>query len=278
MNASTLAVSIITYRRSDLLDLCLQSLTRAMSKKRYPIYILIQDADPEDMAVLKKHEDLITEVTHVNKNDENVEELINNNRISAWEIPLIGRGHQYVICLEDDVEVSPDIFEFTEEVLAQNAKTQDFWGINYGSFEKPDGMGTYSKLNYGIHGPASLVGLRSIKKFKLNKLKKFDGAIPWDAWVEPLVKTGFMATSNVSRYRDNGHSGTHASLQNDSRYFQKLNESFVHGLTEHATSYFNSDMEHQWRVDCSIYKENGKTKRYLRFMAVRTYQIFKTFL
>ncbi len=278
MNASTLAVSIITYRRSDLLDLCLQSLTLAMTKKRYPIYILIQDADPEDMAILKKHEDLITEVTHVDKNDENVEELINNNRISAWEIPLIGRGHQYVICLEDDVEVSPDIFEFTEEVLAQNAKTKNFWGINYGSFEKPDGIGTYSKLNYGIHGPASLVGLRSVKKFKLNKLKKFGGAIPWDAWVEPLVKTGFMATSNVSRYRDNGHSGTHASLRNDSRYFQKLNESFVHGLTKHATSYFNSDMEHQWRVDCSIYKENGKIKRHLRFMAVRTYQIFKTFL
>jgi hypothetical protein len=278
MNPSTLAVSIITYRRSHLLDLCLQSLTLAMSKKKYPIYILIQDADPEDMAILKKHKDLITEITHVNKNGKNVEELINNNRISAWEIPLIGRGHQYVICLEDDVEVSPDIFEFTEEVLAHNSKTKNFWGINYGSFEKPDGLGTYSKLNYGIHGPASLVGLESIKKFKLNKLKKFGGAIPWDAWVEPLVKTGFMVTSNVSRYRDNGNRGTHASLQNDSRYFQKLNESFVYGLTEHATNYFNRDIEHQWRADCSIYKKKGTIKRYLRFMAVRIYQIFKTLL
>jgi hypothetical protein len=278
MNASTLAVSIITYRRSHLLDLCLQSLSLAMSKKRYPIYILIQDADPEDLAILKKHSDLITETTYVNKNGKNVEELINNNRISAWEIPLIARGHQYVICLEDDVEVSPDIFDFTEEVLAQNVKTKNFWGINYGSFEKPDELGTYSKLHYGIHGPASLVGRESIKKFKLNKLKKFGGAIPWDAWVEPLVKTGFMATSNVSRYRDNGHSGTHMSLQNNSRYFQKLNESFVYGLTGHATSYFNSDIEHQWRADCSIYNEKGKIKRHLRFIAVRLYQIFKTLL
>ena len=278
MNASTLAVSIITYRRSHLLDLCLQSLSLAMSKKRYPIYILIQDADPEDLAILKKHSDLITETTYVNKNGKNVEELINNNRISAWEIPLIARGHQYVICLEDDVEVSPDIFDFTEEVLAQNVKTKNFWGINYGSFEKPDELGTYSKLHYGIHGPASLVGRESIKKFKLNKLKKFGGAIPWDAWVEPLVKTGFMATSNVSRYRDNGHSGTHMSLQNNSHYFQKLNESFVYGLTGHATSYFNSDIEHQWRADCSIYNEKGKIKRHLRFIAVRLYQIFKTFL
>jgi hypothetical protein len=276
MTASTLAVSIITYRRSHLLDLCLQSLSVAMSKKRYPIYILIQDVNLEDMAILKKYEDLITEITHVNKNGKNVEELINDNRISAWEIPLIGRGHQYVICLEDDVEVSPDIFEFTEEVLAQNAITKNFWGINYGSFEKPDEVGTYSKLNYGIHGPASLVGLSSVKKFKLNKLKKFGGAIPWDAWVEPLVKTGFMATSNVSRYRDNGHSGTHASLQNDSRYFQKLNESFVYGLTANASSYFNSDIEHQWRSDCSIYNKKGALKRYFHFLAVRVYQIFKS--
>jgi hypothetical protein len=247
-----------------------------MSRKRYPIYVLIQDANPEDMAILKKHEDLITEIIHVDSNGRNVEELINNNRISAWEFPLLRRGHQYVVCLEDDVEISPDIFEFTEAVLAQNANTENFWGINYGSFEKPDELGTYSKLNYGIHGPASLVGLDSVKKFKLNKLKKFDGAIAWDAWVEPLVKTGFMATSNVSRYRDNGFIGTHTSLQNDSHYFDKINESFVYGLTASAASYFNSNIKHQWRADCSIYSEKGKAKRYFRFFALRLYQIFKS--
>jgi hypothetical protein len=258
------------------LDLCLQSLAAAMSEKRYPIYIVIQDADSEDLAVIKKYEDLVTDITHVDNNDKNVEELINNNRIIAWEIPLLKQEHQYVICLEDDVEVSPDIFEFTHQVIADNANSKNFWGINYGSFEKPDKFGTYSKLHYGLHGPASLVGSESIKKFKLNKLKKFKGKIPWDAWVEPLVKTGFMATSNVSRYRDNGHTGTHASMNNDSNYFQKVNESFAHGIVRGSRNYYHSDIEHQWRNDCRIYSKKGKVKRQLQFVAIRAFQIFNS--
>jgi hypothetical protein len=247
-----------------------------MSKNRYPIYIVIQDADSEDLVILQKYEDLITEIIHVDNNDKSVEELINNNRITAWEVPLLKYHHQYVICLEDDVEVSPDIFEFTAQVLADNANSRNFWGINYGSFEKPDELGTYSKLNYGLHGPASLVGSESVKKFKLSKLKRYKGAIPWDAWVEPLVKTGYVATSNVSRYRDNGHNGTHTSLHNDSDYFQKLNESFTYSLIEESRNYYNSNIEHQWRADCRIFNKKGKIKRYLRFIAVRLYQIFNS--
>jgi hypothetical protein len=133
-------------------------------------------------------------------------------------------------------------------------------------------------LNYGIHGPASLIGSKSIKKFKLNRLRKLKGAVPWDSWLEPLVKTGFMVTSNVSRYRDNGHNGTHASVQNDSHYFQRVNESFNYGLTESVKEYHNSDMEHHWRSDCRIYNSEGKINRYFRFLALRLYQIFRAFL
>jgi hypothetical protein len=109
-----------------------------MSKKRYPIYIVVQDADSADLAILKKHENIITEIVNVARNDRDAEELINSNRIIAWELPLLKRNHQFVICLEDDVEVSPDIFDFTEQVLFQNANSRNFWGINYGSFEKPE--------------------------------------------------------------------------------------------------------------------------------------------
>ena len=274
MSDLSLAISVITYRRSQLLNSCLQSLYVAMSDKRYPIYIVIQDADKDDLAVLNRHAEMITEIIYVDSEGKDVEELINNNRIRAWEVPLIERGHHNVICLEDDVEVSPDIFEFTEHVLEQTANSRNFWGINYGSFEKPNERGTYSKLRYGLHGPASLINKRSFERFKLRQLKKFRGSIPWDAWVEPLVRTGFMATSNVSRYRDNGQIGTHASFENDSAYFENLNESFDHGLLKSAAIYYNSDIEHQWRADCIIYKEKGKVKNYFKFVVVRCYQIF----
>ena len=275
MRAASLAVSIITYRRSQLLDSCLRSLSIAMSKNQYPVFIIIQDMDQEDLAILSKYVNLITEIIHVDSGGRNVEDLINSNRIRAWEFPLMSRGYQYVVCLEDDVEVSPDIFEFTEQVLTQVGGCRNFWGINYGSFEKPVESATYSKLRYGLHGPASLISKRSLKRFKLNRLMRFTGRIPWDAWVEPLVRTGFMATSNVSRYRDNGYSGTHATLENNSEYFQKLNESFVHGLRTVATNYYYSDLEHHWRADCRIYVTQGKIRHYIEFIALRTYQILK---
>lgn len=246
-----------------------------MLKNSYPIYIIIQDASQEDLRVLNKHQSIITEISYIQSNGENVEELINSNRIRAWELPLIEREHQYVICLEDDVEVSPDIFDFTEQVLIQNAGSRNFWGINYGSFEKPEDLGSYSRLRFGLHGPASLISSKSFKRFKMPRLQKFKGAIPWDAWVEPLMKTGFVITSNVSRYRDNGFNGTHATIQNHSRYFQKLNNSFEYNSPKAPLEYKNKDIEHKWRSDCLIYSNSGSIKWYFKYLAVRTYQILK---
>jgi hypothetical protein len=275
MKKSALAVSIITYRRSKLLDLCLKSVNDAMYKKAYPVYIIIQDALEDDLRVLNKHKSIITEISHIQSKGADVEELINSNRFRAWELPLIEKEHQFVICLEDDVEVAPDIFDFTEQVLKQNIDFKNFWGINYGSFEKPADLGSYSRLRFGLHGPASLISSKSFKRFKMQRLQKFKGAIPWDSWVEPLMKTGFVATSNVSRYRDNGFSGTHATIQNHSKYFQQLNNSFENNAPKSPLEYKNKDIEHKWRGDCLIYSSNGTIKWYLKYLVVRTYQILK---
>jgi len=277
MSRPSLAVSIITYRRSQLLDQCLESVQLAMIKKKYPVYIIIQDASSDDMDVLRKYEVFISEIVHTSSDGLHVEDLINRNRILAWELPLIQRGHQHVICLEDDVEVSADIFEFTERVLDQNSDSKDFWGINYGSFEKPEELGSYSKLRFGLHGPASLVSKTSLQKFQLKTLRKFAGAIPWDGWIEPIVKGGFVATSNVARYKDNGTDGTHATNANHSEYFAKLNLSFMYGQTRPSMEYLNLDIEHTWRKDCVAYKVTGKTSWCLKYLAVRFYQIAKVF-
>lgn len=273
MSGPSLAVSIITYRRSRLLDLCLESLQNAMIKKLYPVYVILQDASKDDIDVLQKYELLITEIVHTSSDGLHVEDLINRNRILAWELPLTQKGHRHVLCLEDDVEVSADVFEFTEKVLEQNSGSNDFWGINYGSFEKPEDSGSYSKLRFGLHGPASLISKTSFKKFQLKTLQKFSGAIPWDGWVEPIVKRGYVVTSNVARYKDNGKDGTHATAANHSEYFDKLNQSFLYGTKRHVTEYQNIDIEHSWREDCSVYKNNGRTNWYLRYLALRIYQI-----
>lgn len=277
MSRPSLAVSIITYQRSQLLNLCLESLQNAMIKQKYPLYIIIQDASKEDMDVLRKYERLISEIAHTGSNGLHVEELINRNRILAWELPLIQKGYQHVLCLEDDVEVSADIFDFTGKVLEQNSGSKHFWGINYGSFEKPEDSGSYSKLRFGLHGPASLISQTSFKKFQIKTLQRLAGSIPWDGWIEPIVKKGFVVTSNVARYKDNGEEGTHTSVANNSEYFTKLNESFAYGQKRSSTEYRNMDIEHSWRKDCIVYKNNEKTNWYLKYLAVRLYQIAKFF-
>lgn len=244
-----------------------------MANRMYSVYIVIQDASQEDLDVIFKYDHIVTEILYTKADGLNVEELINRNRLLAWEVPLILKKHQYVICLEDDVEVSSDIFDFTEKVLEQNSNSKKFRGINFGSFEKPMYVGSYSKMSYGLHGPASLISKKSFKKFQLNLLKRFRGKIPWDAWIEPIVKRGYVVTSNVARYRDNGIVGTHATLSTDYEYFRKLNESFEYGKREKSGQYWNIDIRHTWRNDCKIYKKGVNAHLYVIYLVIRVRQI-----
>ena len=169
MSATNIAISIITFQRSELLDLCLLSVIKAIDKNPIPIYVVAQDPQRDDEAVLAKYSQWIREIKRIPSDGRNVEELINSNRISAWEIALLENSHDFVVCLEDDVEISEDFLEFTLAVLEQNSKKADFFGINYGSYETAQENQTYSKLRYGIHGPASLISRRSFNQFKIGK-------------------------------------------------------------------------------------------------------------
>lgn len=268
-------MSIISYNRSLLLDSCLESVARAMGDRKVPIYVVLQDATIQDEMVVEKYKNQISEILLVRSENLNTEELINNNRIRAWEIALIKNSHDYVICLEDDVEVSKDIFDFTEQVLEQNVNLTDFRGINYGSFEIDAGAGTYSRIRYGLHGPASLISQETVRKFKLNKLRKFHGRIAWDSWVEPILKKGFLATSNLSRYRDNGINGTHTSTGDATNYFRKLNASFEIGRHIESVEIANSDIEHSLRKDCHIYRSQDRFKYSRKLFLIRTYQYYR---
>ena len=268
-------MSIISYNRSLLLDSCLESVGRAMGERKIPIYLVLQDAANQDEKVVEKYKNQISEIVHVRSENLDTEELINNNRIKAWEFALIENSHDYVICLEDDVEVSKDIFDFTEQVLEQNVNLSDFRGINYGSFETDAGAGTYSRIRYGLHGPASLISRETAKRFKLRKLRKFHGRIAWDSWVEPILKKGFLATSNLSRYRDNGINGTHTSTGDNTNYFRKLNASFEIGQRIESMEIANFDVEHSLRKDCDIYRSKDRFKYSRKYFLIRAYQYYR---
>jgi hypothetical protein len=273
MTSPNLAISIISYQRSQLLQKCLESVSRAMSVKQYPMYVVVQDVDLEVEAVLQSYSEIINEIIYVESNGEGVEQLINQNRVKAWETPLIRDGWSYVLCLENDVEVASDIFTFTEHVIKQNSTLKGFWGINYGSFETLASVDTYSRLRFGVHGPASLISQKSFKRFNVDKLIRLKGAVAWDSWVEPLTKTGFMATSNLARYRDNGINGTHANIEINSEYFDKLRKSFELIPTRVDVTYVHKDVTHSWRKDCKVYRKRDNTLNRLKKVFIRLKQL-----
>jgi hypothetical protein len=249
-----------------------------MKEVKYPIYIIAQDPGEEEEKILLKYASIISIVKRVDSSELDVEQLINNNRIEAWETALVEHGHRYVVCLEDDVVISKDFFHFTEKVLEQNRNEWAFRGINYGSFEISAEVNTYSRLRYGLHGPASLISIESLQMFQLQKLRKLKGRIPWDSWVEPIAKTGFMVTSNISRYSDNGTNGTHARLSQNSDYFKRLHNSFAMGTEWFYDDYSLKNIAHSWRKDCVPFTNNENLKYYLKKIIVRCYQYFNLFI
>ena len=275
MNSLNLAVSVITFRRAELLGKCLSSINIALKDRRYPVYVFIQDPNPEDLLILEKFKELISSVIVTESNGKNIEKLINDNRISCLRTSLFDYGHDFVICLEDDVEISSDLFSFTEQVIHQNINAKDFYGINYGSFEILGELNTYSLLRYGLHGPASLVSRKSVDKFGLRVLSLMQGRIPWDSWVEPITKKGFVATSNTARYRDNGTEGTHSTSVKDYGYFQKLAASFKLTIDNPQNHFIRKDMIHSWRHDCIPYMRSDNLKFSIKFYLVRLFQIIK---
>ena len=278
MAALNTAISIITFKRSELLDLCLQSVVKAMKNEVIPIYVIAQDPQKDDEAVFIKYKNWITEIVRIPSDGRDVEDLINSNRISAWEIALVDNSHEYVVCLEDDVEISEDFLHFTLAVLEQNSTRADFFGINYGSYETVLEKQTYSRLRYGLHGPASLITRQAYGFFKIKKLKKLQGKIAWDSWVEPITKTGFMATSNLARYRDNGVNGTHTSESLDSSYFTRLNRSFDLVSGNPTESFKHSDIPHSWRSDCVLYDKRETPKYRIKSVLTTRYLLLQVLL
>lgn len=244
-----------------------------MLRDSYPIYVVIQDPTELDELVLEKFRRLIKEIVRVKSNSVDKEKLINDNRLLGWRKAFIEHKHKYVLCVEDDVEISRDAIDFSEAVIQQNENEKDFRGINYGSFEVGNDTNSYSKLRYGVHGPASLISLETYKAMKPNLLRLLNGKIAWDSWIEPITKSGYMCTSNTSRYKDNGLIGTHTSLALDEAYFSKLENSYNSTKQKRQDNYVHKQIDHSWRRDCVSYIPEQKFVYKFRIACIRIVQI-----
>ena len=260
------SILIIAFNRPKLLSNLLNSLESAgdLSSKNIVIVQQIGNEDVKNVIFEFKNKYKNIIVKTVDGNGKTSTENISNNRLLGLNYCFDSLGSDYVIALEDDVQVSSDIFHFTSIIMKNTWDKVGFRGINYGSHEPFSNITSlnYSYVRYGIHGPASAITNKTWKKINTIKNQKRSKYIIFDALFEPYLKTGFMVTPENSRYLDLGYGGTHTPNVPNDPYFSKLKESFVENNIPQNAIYKFNQVSHSWRIDAISYnaKDNLKYK------------------
>jgi hypothetical protein len=122
---------------------------------------------------------------------------------------------------------------------------------------------TYSKISYGLHGQAAAITEKAWRKIDRQEIFKRSGIEGLDSQLEPILKRGFFATSNASRYLDFGWDGTHAAKDSEDPYYQRLKESWVGDSYRFVGDYKLSQIHHSWRKDALPYGIWSRTRNKL---------------
>ena len=250
-------VLIITYMRPNLLLNLFESLKSATDLNALDIVIIHQIGNDEVKNIILDFQQNYQKVVvkSIDGSGKNSTENISFNRIEGLRISFEELKADYVIALEDDVQVASDIFDFSTFIMNRYWAAPFFRGINYGSHEKySDALSrNYAKVRFGIHGPASAITVKTWNKIYTAKNVMRSKYIIFDGLFEYYLKTGFMITPENSRYLDLGYSGTHTPDKNNS-YFLKLKESFVGDSVKSNFYYTMNEIKHSLRSDALIYK------------------------
>lgn len=244
---NTIVVS--TYSRPVLLDKTLKSITEAYACDQFNLVVLHQVGIPEVQQTIQRYRKSISMLVEVDGSAKSPLENINWNRIATYRIGFEIYNSNFVLGIEDDTQVSKDSLNFCLKIFEDHKNDVFFRGINLGSFESGPSVSIngYSKLSYGVHGQAGAITDRTWKAIcRLGLLTQLETE-PFDARIESYLKTGFMVTSNRSRFVDEGWGGTHAPSDSNDQYFTKLRNSWV-GDGE-AQIYFHNPIIHNWRRD-----------------------------
>jgi len=266
INMNIGSISVITHRRAELLDRCLQSVSTAKSSRDINVTVLWQGASAEIEKVLLKNRSTIHEVIHLEKETSDIEMHINTNRYLAYRNAFSKSHIEWNLCLEEDVEISDDTIVFVEAIFDRFQGKRKFRGINLGSLIKFDNekIHQFTKVRYGIHGPASVISRDTWMRIRATLNMCSDGARAWDGVIEPFLKTGFMVTPIVSRYIDNGFTGTHARYEIASEYFEGLQASWRRDLGRNPYGYVEVNIPPKWRQDAIGYSFTGALYASLR--------------
>jgi hypothetical protein len=248
-------LAIICHSRPELLENCLESLFRAAGIQSYRLILIQQIGNSAVSEVVRRHKsefDLVIEVKRSGDPIQNISE----NRYLAYQTGFDHFSAEFMIVLEDDVQISQDSLVFAEAVFDRFKRQSDFRGFNFGSGipYSQENAETFSKVRYALQGPASLMTKKTWKHYDPDELLKKAEYEIFDGTIETYIQSGFVVMPNASRYCDFGFMGTHATGDPSTGYFTKLSASWV-GL-HHQNFVFPREnyLDQNWRHDCIEYK------------------------
>jgi len=246
-------LTINAFNRPEMLRKCLESVFAAEQIEKFIVVVVQQRGNDSTSKVIKDFKFKIDSLIETYPSGLNVSEYISNNRAMALIVGFEYWKAQYVVSIEEDEILSTDALTFTDWIFEQYRFERNFRGVNLGSLHEfePRRENSYSKLRYGLHGPASMITKRTWSKIKSRRIL-FRPEVIFDYAFEYIIKSGFMITPNASRYLDIGIGGTHTPSNANHPFFEEIRKSFFSNKNSYR-SYYLDNVSPNWRGDCLLY-------------------------
>jgi len=262
-------ILVATYNRPKSLDKLICSLFQCADFHEYMLVVTYHEEISEVRNyLLQSGLDNLISIPVFGKNRSPLEN-ININRIFGYKYCFEMLGADFVVGLEDDVEVGYDTLRFAEAMIDKYRSDPEFRCVNLGSRQpfNEELKFSYGKFRYGIFGQGSCIARQQYFKEKEHHLYKWNYGMGLDSMLEPYYKSGFVVMPFVSRYINDGRGGTHAPEDPNDEYYKDLESSFVGTDGFEIEPYFRIQSSFKWREDCIPYF--GDHNRFYRYKFTR---------
>lgn len=248
-------INLATYSRPELLKKCLNSIAKAENSQNYPKLIVLQRGNSEVAKNVKMFADQETQIIEVEGKDRTPLQNINFNRWLSWNTGFLNSDIDWMLSVEEDVVLHASTLLFIEQIFEKYRDCQQFRGINLGSrLSDVKNLGTYSALRFGLHGCGAVITKKTWDMFNRYEIVNKLNSEPLDALIEPILKTGYMVTPNLSLLEDYGwYKGTHTSSDSTDIHYVEVSESFKANRLPISTDFYMKPTDPKWREDCIIY-------------------------
>jgi hypothetical protein len=241
------AIVVSTYSRPLEFQILVKTIFENSGHERLEKIFLVQDSNQELINIIESARDSRTSIFSIPAPSAVPLVNINLNRWNSQVIAFDIFQCDWVIALEEDVEIDKDTVTFVSAVFARFCDNKHFRAINLGSYEVGARRGQYSILNQGLHGQASAIPKATWEKIK-SKIDMSDlNSLAYDWLVEPIVRSGFVIVPNSSYFKDNGWSKpTHAPNDPNDVHYLNLNNSYTSKDSTGPSDILHIQVEHEW--------------------------------